>query len=530
MTGLVKVDGTPLRVSTPSRDASMPATAYQAADPMSRELMGWMPRLQSADADLLPERDDITGRIRDLARNNGWASGAIRREIDNVIGAGLRLSYKPDYRALGLTADWAVSFARQVEARWRLWTQDPGRYCDAARHHTMGGLIGMAYRHYVVDGEALAALRWEPARGGQYATTVQVIDPDRLSNPWDGPDTTGRRAGVEVDSYCAATGYHIRRRHPADIVQAEVDAFTWDYLPRETPWGRPVTIHVYDKEREGQTRGVGRLTPVLKALKMGGHHEDVELQTLVVNSLLATAIESPFDHEVLAEALEDSGRLSAYQDLRGRFHEKRGITLGGVRVPTLFPGEKLIFQSANRPGAGFSDFQASVLRKIAAGLGLTYEQLSQDWSKTNYSSARAALLEVWKTLSTRREFFSQAFCTPIFGAWLEEAIERGDIELPPEAPDFWTARAAYCRCRWIGPGRGWVDPLKEIQAAAMRLSLGMSTLEDECAEQGDDYQEILEQLAREISEMPKGVLHPAQQDWIKLLGAHAAASTRQEAS
>jgi capsid protein len=82
---------------------------------------------------------------------------------------------------------------------------------------------------------------------------------------------------------------------------------------------------------------------------------------------------------------------------------------------------------------------------------------------------------------------------PVYELWLEEAINKGIVD----APDFYERRAAWTRCKWIGPGRGWVDPVKEAKAAQLRMQIGLSTLEDECASQGLDWEEVLEQLARE---------------------------------
>jgi capsid protein len=93
----------------------------------------------------------------------------------------------------------------------------------------------------------------------------------------------------------------------------------------------------------------------------------------------------------------------------------------------------------------------------------------------------------------RREWLSTYWCDPIFELWLEEAVQRGEID----APDFYENKAAYCRCQWVGPGRGWIDPLKEAAAAEKRMQTSQSTLERECAEQGLDWEEVLEQRARE---------------------------------
>jgi len=117
----------------------------------------------------------------------------------------------------------------------------------------------------------------------------------------------------------------------------------------------------------------------------------------------------------------------------------------------------------------------------------------KDFSKTNYSSARAALLEAWRYFNSIRGWLQVHWCNPVFELWLEEAIDKGLVQ----APDFEANRYAYTRSVWIGPGRGWVDPTKEAEAAEMRMANNLSTLERECAEQGLDWEEVLEQRARE---------------------------------
>ncbi len=172
-----------------------------------------------------------------------------------------------------------------------------------------------------------------------------------------------------------------------------------------------------------------------------------------------------------------------------------------------------------RPAAQFADFESAILRNIASGLGISYEQLASDWSKVNYSSARAALIEIWRSWTARRVAFGQGFCQLFFMAWLEEQVLDGHIRLPHNAPDFRANWTSYARAKWIGPGKGFVDPVKEVQASAMRVALGLSTLEEEAAElTGSDWSENVDQIKFEIKQMPDGVLHPMQESFAKLLG------------
>ncbi|MGE0109367.1 MAG: phage portal protein, partial [Bdellovibrionales bacterium] len=145
-------------------------------------------------------------------------------------------------------------------------------------------------------------------------------------------------------------------------------------------------------------------------------------------------------------------------------------------------------------------FEKAVLRNGASALGISPQQLSQDWSDVNYSSARASMLEAWKTMSRRREDFAKGFSTPMWAAFLEECMSYGELPLPENAPAFEEMRTAYAGCRWLGPPRGWVDPVAEKKGAVLGMVNGLSTLEYECADQGQDYRETLDQQMIEKKE------------------------------
>lgn len=481
---------------------------YDAADSSDEHMAGWRPYLWSPDAEINIYRDRIVSRVRDLVRNDGWASAAVSRILDNVIGANFRPISKPDYRALraytgnkAFDAKWADEFGRVAESHYRTWANDPGRYCDAGRRLTVSQIFRLAFRHKLVDGDGLCILHWLRDRMGygraSYATTVQLVDPDRLSNPQLAFDSQTRRGGVEIDSFGAATGYWIRRAHQGDWWSAG-KSMTWDFIARETATGRPIVVHDFDHDRADQHRGgTGIFAPIVQRMKMLAHMDRIELDTAVLNSAFAATLESPFDQSLAQDALGDS--VGEYQDLRTGFHKENKTSIGGVRVPVLFPGEKLNFMAPTHPNANFEAFENVFLRNFAAATGVSAQQLSNNWSDVNYSSARGALLEAWKTLSRRRHDFGQGFCSPIYSAFLEEAMDRHEFPLPNDAPDFIECRAAYSACKWMGPGRGWVEPVAEKQGAVLGMDAGLSTLEEEASENaGADWEEILDQRAREV--------------------------------
>jgi lambda family phage portal protein len=470
-------------------------SAYEAASLTSAAVGAWQPRLDSADAANSYERDTISARVHDLVRNDGWASAGLQKKVDMAIGGGWRLSCKPDFRALGQTPEWAAEMSDKVEALWRAHTTDPRRFVDLERELDFAGLLALKFRHFCADGECLSVLRWKE-RGGMFATCEEIIDPDRLSNPNWRPDVETLRGGKERDADGVVVAYHIRSAHPGDTYFGARRA-VWDRVPRETDWGRPIVIHHSEPARAGESRPVSPLAPILAKFRMLGRYDQAELQAAILNAVFAAFLESPFSGEELVQGMDN---IVEYQELREAVHQRTGLRVDGVRLNTLAPGEKFNMTQAARPAVAFAAFEAACLRNIASAMGISYEQLSMDWSQTNYSSARGALMEVWRHITARKAHFAQGAVMPHYMAWMEEAFDLGYLEAPPGAPEFWAAPVAYLGCDWIGPARGWVDPVKEAQGSQLRQEAGVSTLEKEAAEQGGDYKEIMIQRRREMDE------------------------------
>lgn len=482
---------------------------YQAANWQTQEMGDWLPWIRSPDSEINQFRDRMVARSRDLARNDGWASGGITRILDNTVGAHLRLSANPDYRALSMMAKgfdsvWADEFRRTAEALWRGYSEDLGRFNDVSRQLTTSQQLRLAMRHKLVDGEDLVVTYWLPERVGRgaakYSTAFMIVDPDRLSNPNQMVDSKYMRGGVEIDDHGVPIAYHIRKAHQNDWYNS-VESMQWERVVREDDDGWRRVIHDFERDRAGQNRGIGVFTPVLGHAKMLAKYYGIELQAATVGAIFGTYVTSPYDPAMIEAAMDsETNDLGFYQTLRADWSKERPAMLDGVRVPTLAPGESINSVGAAHPHDGFGEFAHEMLRSIAAALGVSAEQITQDWSKTNYSSARAALLESWKTLTRRSTEFKVGTATPMYACWLQEAMEQGDLPLPNGAPDFIDAATAYSRCDWLGVARGWVDPVKEKQGAILGLDGGLSTLKRECAEQGLDWEEVIHQRSIEVAQ------------------------------
>lgn len=487
-------------------------TPYDAADIYSDKMAGWRPSLWSPDSELNIYRDRIVSRVRDLVRNDGWASGAVTRLVDNVVGANFRPISKPNFRLLALRTGnkkfdhvWADEYGRAVDAYFAEWADDPGFYCDVHRKQTFGQMMRLGFRHNAIDGDAIAISHWLPNRQGpgraRYATAIQLIDPDRLSNPQQQFDNKWMRGGVVIDEFGSPTGYWIRRAHLGDWFNAE-KAWQWDKIDRETSWGRAVTIHYYDHDRANQHRGgAGVFTPVVQRLRMLIKYDTSELDAAILNAVFGAYVESPFDPQMVEMAMSDGEHLPRYQEERSNFHKERKTALGEMRMPILFPGEKINAVTAARPSGNFEAFESAVLRNFASATGMSEQQVSQNWSNVNYSSARGALLEAWKTFDRRRFDYGVGFGQPIYTNVVEEIYDTAKLPMPQgERPDFIEYRGALSRARWVGPGRGWIDPVKEPQGSVLKMDAALSNLDEETDSiEGGDWREKVEQRALEVA-------------------------------
>ena len=475
-------------------------TPFRGASRTDPDLLAWLPRRVSPVTALpTADRDLLTGRIADLTRNDGWASSGVSRIVDNIIGAGWGLNVALPRRRLGLSEQQATELAGAIEEAFDEWASDPAS-CDRGLRESFGGLLALAYRHVCRDGEAIAAISYD-ARRGDWGTSVETIHPSRLAQPDFAPETASFRQGIELGTAGEPVAYHIRVAHPGDGLAATLAGRRFARLPR-TLNGYRIVVHAFEPSEAGQIRGVPLLAPVVKKLRMLGRYDETELQAALLNASLATFITAPFDHAAMAEALSGGGQegLNAYlSDRLTYWKDAPPIHLPGSQVNFLYPGERAEHSPPTHPNAVFEPFVRAGLRNIASAAGLTYEQLSADWGQVNYSSARAALLEVWRGFAARAARFASAYVQPVYVRWFEEAVARGRIVLPAGAPSFDEAKGAWTRARWRMPGRGWVDPLKEAQGAATRIALGVSTLEREAAEQGLDWEENLRQKAREMA-------------------------------
>ena len=313
---------------------------------------------------------------------------------------------------------------------------------------------------------------------------MQLIEADRVCSP----DQDDRLApcvvdnvavqsivqGVETDGNGMVVAYWICNQHPLASLYALPEPLKWQRVEAygETT-GRRNILHIMNRERSGQRRGVPLLAPVLEALKQLGRYTDAEITAAVISAMFTVFItkDSPSVGRPLGEVVPKNQQIDA---------EDRGtIELGSGAIIDLNEGEKVEFADPKHPNTGFDAFSAAIIKQTAAALEIPSEVLMKQFT-TSYSAARGALNEFWRTCDMQRSWFVDDFCQPIYEEWMTEAVATGRVKAPGFFDDP-AIRKAYTSCTWNGPARTNLNPVQEVDAAVKRVAAGFSTADQETA-------------------------------------------------
>ena len=491
--------------------------ALEGAENTSRETMLWHADRRSPDQIINQVKEEADLRGRDIVTNDGYAQGVVEIHRDTIVGNQYRLNAQPNWQVLShlystkFDEVWAEEYQTIAEEMFNLIGESNAAWLDAQRRLTFSGLIRLGIAGFTFTGEVLATVEWIREVGRPFNTAIQFVSPSRLSNPTGRGDDANLRRGVQRDSRGKPVGYYIRVGYPTEWYYG-VDNYNWKFVPVEKPWGRRQVIHIADQMQPDQTRGVSALVAVLKDMRMTRKFHEIVLQNAVINASYAATIESDLPREVVAAAIgagtvgDATGSflnvIGGYLDSMKQYASQAdAIAVDGAKMPHLFPGTTLNLKTLGTPGGVGTDFEVSLLRHIAAGLGISYEEFAHDFSKTNYSSARASMLTTYRHMLAKKKFVADRLADEIYTVWAEEWLNAKNLPLPRgfKSDIFYQPFAKECltACDWIGTGRGQIDELKETQAAILRVNSGFSTREIEVAKFGGDWRKIFRQLERE---------------------------------
>lgn len=452
-----------------TRTAFNASNEYYRGASRNRLRTDWITQRSDPDAPKW-EHNTLVSRFRDLERNDPIANGLVDTMGINVVGRGLRPKPKIRAEVLGVSKEEADRFCDMAVQVFELFVP----WADAREISTFDYLQFMALTQIVRDGENITLPIWASESYRPLSRCLQILESEYLGD-YSATDKD-RARGIILGTRGQPIKY---------IIKEDINDFSGKVreIPARDEYGRKKIIHAFLPKRPGQTRGVPLFAPVMDLFKDFSDYREAEIIKARISACLAVIFTKSDPQAALLAARETTGELLA------RDQKITEMSPGMVHYAEY--GDEVRVVDPNRGGDTFGQFVENILRLIGSSIGLPYELVLKDFSKTNYSSARAALLEGRRVFSNWRHWFSGMWCQPIYELVLEEAYYRGIFDVP----DFEKFKHEYCRAEWLGNGWGWVDPVKEITSSKLAIDYGLSTHEKECAAQGSDAYEILDEEA-----------------------------------
>jgi lambda family phage portal protein len=304
-----------------------------------------------------------------------------------------------------------------------------------------------------------------------------MIDDARdASYPVTGDQRT--RLGVQLGDRDERLGYWLYDKAPGEPDAMMRRGVVSQLVPRER------VIHLFRRIRPGQVRGVPIFAPVL----MGARDFADLMDALVVKSRLEASIglviKSMDGQHSVGQALTDAKTREPLSKLRpGAIHYLRS----GEEAQPFAPASNTAFEP----------IAIAALQGIAAGIGLTYDQLTGDLRQANYSSLRAGKIEFRRLIADLQwNMLAPQVIDRIVPRFIERAILAGLL------PD----RRAGFAYKIVMPAHEPIDPKKDLEADILAVRAGRMSPQDFIEGWGRDWREVLAEYEAFLSEVDEAGL------------------------
>jgi len=429
----------------------------------------------------------IRERVRDLERNNPKAVSAINAFLRNVVANGI--TPKPQIDDAQLRSDW--------EDEWEHWAGVvPGSdfHCDLAQRETLYGLQVQILRESIVGGGCLIVFNEESLGDGRrHPLAIEIVPEERIadeqdtwtSGAWVAPKSGNPIVrGVELDRRTKRhVAYWIKPQQVNDVGGEEGTPIRID--ARRARYVTLLTLR-------GQVRGISLLAPIVLSTQRLGSYLDSELIASGMKAQWAYMVNSGEDApDIVSTLAEDDG--AAVVDSDGNRLER--LSPGSVYYGR--PGDKIQAIGPNVPQGDSVPWIQLIEQSIAQGVDLSAIELSRDYSRVNFSSARAAANRDRQTYRFLQEWMVTQILNRVWELWVRGAVVVGRPGFP-SAQQYLADPDQFLDVRWRFPGWSSVNPLDDAQAHRIMLQDGTITREEIIAARGADWEEVLRQRDLEL--------------------------------
>ena len=455
--------------------------------------MGWGAYSTNADSDLIVNRDTLVQRSRDLFMGSALPNGVLKDIAQNVSGGGLTLKSSINYKYLGISNEEAKNLEEKIEFEFDLWA-NKSYCCDLEASSSFYDMQTLAMLSVLLSGDVFIVMPIKERKNSVYDLKLKIIEADRVMDPNNKDPNKNILGGIELDDDGAPVAYYLVNQLPYAQNYGKIQPTEWKRIPAfGAKSGRRNILHLFTAERPGQRRGIPILSPVVEMFKQLTRYSEAEIMSAIVASSFSVFIkkinptQATFDQVSQNAVQRMSGNVGQQTQVPSNYANYR-IEPG--LVMEMNPNESIEIANPTRTNTGYGEFVDSILKQVAVGLGLPQEYMLKNMT-SSYSASRAAIMLAWEMFLTRRKWLVREFCQPIYEEWLSEAVAKGRVNLPGFF-DSLSTKAAWSRTNWIGTNPIQIDPVKEAEAAKIRIDECLTTREHEAMQLGSgSFDEIL---------------------------------------
>lgn len=433
--------------------------AYQGAS-TGKRMENWTATGTSANTEIASALLRLIYRSRALLRDEPLALKAVNSVVGHTIGTGI----KPN----------SNGSSKRSQLLDEIWNGDNEngwcKYSDYDELTTVYGQMALAFRTVFESGSCLIK---RERRNFRHAVpfSIKILEPDFLDFTKDQQRLSNGniiRKGIEFDHNERRVAYWLWTSHPGEQSVFDLKSLKSIRIPASE------IKHVFWRTRPGQDHGVPWLHVVTVLLRDLGDFTDAHLVRQKMAACYAAFIR---DLEV-----GETDKLSTELD-----------KLIPGRVEKLPAGKTVEF--SNPPILDNAEgYERCRKMEVAAGVGITYENLTGDYQYATFSNSRMAQQEMFQSgVDQWQDFLVIPLICETIWDWFEEACEIAGM-IPSGDP---------VGASWTTPKRPFIQPVEETEAIKNQVRIGAKTPSQMVRETSGDPDKHWKKYADDFKKLDK---------------------------
>lgn len=412
---------------------------YDAAS-TGRRNSGWLRQSSSGAQEASRAAEILANTGQELCRNNPLAKRMKYVWANNAVGAGIQVDVTADSEAK----------AKKFTTEFEEWIESTN--CDFENHNTGYGLQHLWITTVVESGGVFIRKHINPKL--DFPLQLQTFEQSYLDRSKNKQTEKGVIIdGIQYDGNGQIEGYWFNQ---------EKTNTNLGRPPKSKYYSADNIIHIFRKERAGQHLGITWFAANATTFHNYNTLQDAKLMQQQIAACLALI----FEEAESATGIGGNGTSEMPDAIEPAMIE---YVKAGTKVHTVTPPK----------ADNATNFDIGIKRDLAVGGGITYEQLTGDYSLVNFASGRMGKTEFFMELDNVQRHLLLPALNKIF-TWFSDLyqIKKGKGKFKAD---------------WTFPPRAAVNPQEDLDVILTKVRNGLMSPSKAAKTLGDKLPMIMAQ-------------------------------------